>query len=327
VSFSNGDDSAQSSARVELLPDAVTDHPLWRLAPEAARPFLQLARVDRPIGWQLLVLPCWQSSLLAAFALHGAPNLLHLALFLVGAVSMRGAGSTYNDFVDRDIDAKVERTRGRPLASKRVSPRAAIVFLVAQCLVGLCVLLSFNRLTILLALASPLIVALYPFAKRVTSWPQAVLGCAFAYGALLGWTAYANAFALPAALLYAASIFWTIGYDTIYALQDVRDDAVAGVRSTARLFGAHVRLAVGALYGASTVLAFAATAAAGGGAAAYAGAGAYAAHLAWQTTQTRDDAPPSLALRLFRSNRDAGLLLCAGFFAQSLFNAFLAPAG
>ena len=318
MTSTRGDEAAQ----IELLPDSVADHPLWRVTPAAARPYLQLARLDRPIGWWLLVLPCWQSGALAALAQHGAPNLAHLALFFIGAVSMRGAGSTYNDLVDREIDAKVERTRGRPIASGRVSPRAATVFLVAQCLVGLGVLLSFNGLTIALALASPLIVAIYPFAKRFTSWPQAILGTAFAYGALLGWTAYADAFSAPAALLYGASILWTIGYDTIYALQDARDDAVAGVRSTARLFGAQVKRAVGGLYGASTLFAIGATYAAGGGVVAWAGVAAYAAHLAWQVSRTRADSPPAEALMLFRANRDAGLLLFAGYLAQSLVTVF-----
>ncbi|HEY8071522.1 MAG TPA: 4-hydroxybenzoate octaprenyltransferase, partial [Methylocystis sp.] len=221
----------------EALPDTVSGHPVLRFAPGPLKPFVQLARLDRPIGWWLLLLPCWQGGALAASALGLAPDFKQLALFFVGAVAMRGAGSTYNDIVDRKIDAEVERTRNRPLASGRVSLRAAVVFLVAQCLVGLAVLLSFNGLTIALALASPLIVLLYPFAKRFTSWPQAILGCAFAYGALVGWTARADAFAAPAPLLYLSAIFWTIGYDTIYALQDIQDDARVGVRSTARLFG------------------------------------------------------------------------------------------
>jgi 4-hydroxybenzoate polyprenyltransferase len=304
------------------LPDAVADHPLWRHAPESMKPFIQLARIDRPIGWWLLLLPCWESNALAASALHRAPSLLHLALFFVGAVAMRGAGSTYNDLIDREIDAKVERTQGRPLPSGRVTPRVATIFLVAQCLVGLAVLLCFNDVTIALALASPLIVLAYPFAKRVTSWPQAVLGFAFAYGALLGWTALTGALGWPAALLYASAIFWTIGYDTIYALQDLRDDAIAGVRSTARLFGERVQLAVGGLFAASVIFAELATLAAGGGVLAQLGVAAFAAHLGWQTLQTREDASPALALRLFRANRDAGLLLFAGFAAQSLANVF-----
>jgi len=311
----------QKADVAEVLPDAVTGHPVLRFAPGPLKPFVQLARLDRPIGWWLLLLPCWQSSALAASALGLPPDLRQLALFFIGAVAMRGAGSTYNDIVDRKIDAEVERTRNRPLANGRVSLRAAAVFLVAQCLVGLAVLLSFNSLTIALAMASPLIVLLYPFAKRFTSWPQAILGCAFAYGALLGWTAGADAFAAPAPLLYLSAIFWTIGYDTIYALQDIQDDARVGVRSTARLFGAHVRGAVGGLYALSVVFAQAAMLAAHFGAFAQLGVLAFAAHLFWQARQIDETAPPELALKLFRANRDAGLLLFAGFFAQSVWGA------
>lgn len=312
MSLTRGDDADT------LLPDAVADHWLWRHAPARLRPFVQLARLDRPVGWWLLLLPCWEGSALASASLREAPNLWHLMLFFIGAVVMRGAGSTYNDYVDREIDAKVERTRGRPLASGRVSPRAAIWFIVAQCLIGLWVLLSFNGLTIALGFASPLIVLLYPFAKRFTSWPQAILGTAFAYGALLGWTSRTGALEAPALLLYLAAILWTIGYDTIYALQDLRDDAIAGVRSTARLFGENVQLAVGGLYAGSVISAALAVHLAGGGVFAWLGVVAYAAHLAWQTSQTREDVAPPTALRLFRSNRDAGLLLFAGFFLQSL---------
>jgi 4-hydroxybenzoate polyprenyltransferase len=311
----------EKAGAAEALPDTVSGHPVLRYAPGPLKPFVQLARLDRPIGWWLLLLPCWQSSALAASALGLSPDFKQLALFFVGAVAMRGAGSTYNDIVDREIDAEVERTRNRPLASGRVSLRAATIFLVAQCLVGLAVLLSFNGLTIVLALASPLIVLLYPFAKRFTSWPQAILGCAFAYGALLGWTARADAFAAPAPLLYLSAIFWTIGYDTIYALQDIQDDARVGVRSTARLFGAHVQGAVGALYALSVIFAQAAMLAAHFGAFAQLGVLAFATHLFWQTRQIDEAAPPELALRLFRANRDAGLLLFAGFFAQSLWGA------
>ena len=309
---------SQDQEPENLLPDAVADHPIWRHTPPALRPFVQLARLDRPVGWWLLLLPCWESSALAAVALREAPNLWQLTLFFIGAVVMRGAGSTYNDYVDREIDAKVERTRGRPLASGRVSEKAAIAFLVLQCLIGLAVLLSFNGLTIALGFASPLIVAIYPFAKRFTSWPQAILGLAFAYGALLGWTARADALGAPALLLYLAAIFWTIGYDTIYALQDIRDDIAAGVRSTARLFGAQVKRAVGGLYALSASCAALAVFTAGGGVFAWAGVVAYAGHLAWQVSQTDETIAPAKALQLFRANRDAGLLLFAGFFLQSL---------
>lgn len=313
---------AQGGDEEAALPDAVVDHPVWRHAPAAWRPFVQLARLDRPIGWWLLLLPCWEGSALASAALRHPPNLYHLTLFFIGAVAMRGAGSTYNDYVDRDIDAKVSRTRGRPLASGRVSARAALWFIVAQCLIGLAVLLSFNGFTIALGLLSPLIVLIYPFAKRLTSWPQAVLGLAFAYGAMLGWTAQTGALGAPALLLYVAAILWTIGYDTIYALQDLRDDAIAGVRSTARLFGPHVKRAVASLYAGSVICAALAAKMIGGGVFAYAGVAAYAAHLAWQTAQTEDGVAPETALKLFRANRDAGLLLFAGFFLQSLAGMF-----
>jgi 4-hydroxybenzoate polyprenyltransferase len=305
-----------------LLPDAIPNHPLWRFAPAPWRPYVQLARLDRPVGWWLLLLPCWQSSALASVALGKAPHLLHLLLFFVGAVAMRGAGSTYNDIVDRGVDAKVERTRGRPLASGRVSVRAAAAFLAAQCAIGLAVLLSFNVYTVALGLLSPLIVLIYPFGKRFTSWPQAILGCAFAYGALLGWTAQLGALETPAIFLYLSAICWTIGFDTIYALQDLRDDAIAGVHSTARLFGAQVRWAVGALYAACVVFAELALLSVGAGALAQAGLVAYAAHLAWQTWRTREDCAPQTAMMLFRSNRDAGLLLFAGLLAQSLVAVF-----
>lgn len=312
-------EQSENTSGGELLPDAVADHPLWRLAPAPLRPFVQLARLDRPTGWWLLLLPCWQSSALAAAALGRPPDLFQLALFFIGAVAMRGAGSTYNDIVDRKIDAKVERTRGRPLASGRVSVRAATTFLVIQSLVGLAVLLSFNLFTILLGLLSPLIVLIYPFAKRFTSWPQAILGLAFAYGALLGWTAQTGSLDWPAIWLYLAAIFWTIGFDTIYALQDMRDDSIAGVRSTALLFGKRVRLAVGALYLCSIAFAQLAVLAAHAGGAAQVGVLAYAAHLAWQAFRTDERIAPPVALMLFRSNRDAGLLLFAGFAAQGLY--------
>jgi 4-hydroxybenzoate polyprenyltransferase len=311
----------QDETSETLLPDAVADHALWRLAPAFIRPYVQLARLDRPIGWWLLLLPCWQSSALAACAVGRAPDFHHLVLFFIGAVAMRGAGSTYNDIVDRDIDAKVERTRERPLASGRISPRAAIAFLVAQCLIGLAVLLSFNGFTIALGFLSPLIVLIYPFGKRFTSWPQAILGLAFAYGALLGWTAQTGALGLPAILLYISAILWTIGFDTIYALQDLHDDAIAGVRSTARLFGARVKSAVGALYLGCVIFAELALLSIHAGALAQLGLVAYALHLAWQTLRTSADCAPQTALALFRSNRDAGLLLFAGLFAQSVYDA------
>ncbi len=289
-----------------------------RHTPQSFLPFVQLARLDRPIGWWLLLLPCWWSSLAASASRGAPPNLAHLALFFLGAVAMRGAGSTYDDLVDRDIDAKVGRTAARPLPSGQVGARAAGAFLVAQALVGLIVLLCFNRFTVALGLASLLIVAVYPFMKRITFWPQAVLGLAFSFGALLGWAAAYGSLALPALLLCAGTVVWTIGYDTIYALQDASDDLAAGVKSTALYFGSRVRRAVAAFYGAAFVLLGLALFAAGiVRPLAIAGLIGMGAHFFWQIV-TLDPADPALALRLFRSNRDAGLIFCAGLAGAAL---------
>jgi 4-hydroxybenzoate polyprenyltransferase len=307
------------------LPDAVEDPFILRFAPQSWRPFLQLARIDRPIGWWLLVLPCWQSSALASVRAGAPPHWRDLLLFLIGAIAMRGAGSTYNDIIDRDIDAKVERTRARPLASGRVSVPAAAGLLLAQCLVGLAVLLSLNRFSIVLGFSSLALVAAYPFMKRVTSWPQAVLGGAFAWGALMGWAAAFGSLGPAPLLLYAGAIFWTIGYDTIYAVQDVRDDAVVGIGSTARFFGSRVRAGVGCLYVACVILTAAALAAVGAGGLALAGLLGFACHLGWQVLALRGVNPETGeategvdALTLFRSNRDAGLILFVGLFAEAL---------
>ena len=284
---------------------------MLRLAPEGAVPFVQLARWDRPAGWQLLLAPCWQSAALAGLAAHRGPNVWHLLLFLIGAIAMRGAGCTYNDILDRRLDAGVERTRGRPLPSGRASVKSAAIFLVAQSLVGLAVLLCFNAFSIAVGMASLLVVAIYPLMKRITSWPQAVLGLAFSWGAFMGWSGAFGSLAWPAFALYASAICWTIGYDTIYAQQDARDDAIVGIRSTARLFGTNARLAVGLFYAAAAAFALLALAGVGAGLVARLGWAAYAAHLAWQVVRM-DPASPATALRLFRSNRDAGLLLFAG---------------
>jgi len=294
-----------------ILPDASPTSFILALTPRVALPFVQLARLDRPIGWQLLLAPCWQSAALAGIAHRAGPNLVHLALFLIGAIAMRGAGSTYNDILDRKLDAGVERTRGRPLPSGRVSVPAAAVFLVWQAMVGLAVLLCFNRFAIGLGFGSLAIVAVYPLMKRITAWPQAVLGLAFSWGALMGWAALTGALAAPALFLYASAFCWTIGYDTIYALQDARDDAIVGIRSTARLFGAHVRSGVALFYLGAALFAELAVFSAGGRIVAQLGMCGYCLHLAWQLRRI-DGATPATALRLFRSNRDAGLILFAG---------------
>ena len=298
-----------------VLPDARPQSLVLRLTPDFALPFVQLARLDRPAGWQLLLAPCWQATALAGLAAHRGPNLWHLVLFLIGAIAMRGAGCTYNDILDRKLDAGVERTRGRPLPSGRVSVRAAAIFLVAQALAGLAVLLTFNPFSIWLGVASLGIVAVYPLMKRVTSWPQAALGLAFSWGALMGWSASFASLALVPVLLYFSAFCWTIGYDTVYAMQDARDDAIVGIRSTARLFGAKARLGIAIFYAAAAALALAAILIAGGGPIAVIGWLAYAGHLGWQLSQV-EGADPATALRLFRSNRDAGLILFAGIALQ-----------
>ena len=298
--------------------DAVRGHWVDRLLPEAWKPYARMARLDRPIGWWLLLWPCWWSAALAAGALGRAyPDPWHLVLFLVGAVAMRGAGCTYNDIVDRDIDAKVARTRSRPIPSGQVSVRNAKLFLLAQALVGLAVLLQFNRFAILLGIASLGTVAIYPFLKRVTDWPQLGLGIAFSWGALMGWAAAFGSLAVAPVLLYLGGIAWTIGYDTIYAHQDKEDDALVGVRSTARLFGARTKPYLAAFYALAVILFAGALAFAGAGPAAYAGLAAFALHLGWQVMSLRADDADN-CLRLFRSNRDAGVLFFAGLVADAL---------
>ncbi len=293
------------------LPDAVTGHWADRHAPSALRPYLRLARIDRPIGWWLLLLPCWWSAAIAAVAAgRPYPDPAHCLLFLIGAVAMRGAGATYNDIVDRDLDARVARTRGRPLPSGQVSVTGALVFLAFLSAVGLAVLLRFNGFAIAVGFASLIPVAFYPFMKRVTSMPQLVLGLAFAWGGLMGWAAAFADLAAPAILVYAAAIAWTIGYDTIYALQDIEDDEVVGIKSSARLFGEHVRLGVGVCYGLAVLLVVAALVLIEAAPLAYLGAAAFGLHLASQVWRI-DRRDGVLALRLFRSNRDAGLILFA----------------
>lgn len=289
-----------------------------RGAPAWARPFLRLARADRPIGSWLLLLPCWWSAALAALAGgRPYPDPWHVAAFAIGAVAMRGAGCTWNDLVDRDLDAMVERTRSRPLPSGQVSARAAALFLVAQALVGFAILTTFNGFAIAAGVASLAVVAIYPFMKRFTWWPQIGLGLAFSWGALMGWACAFGRLDAPALLLYAGSISWVIGYDTIYAHQDREDDALIGVKSTARLFAENTKAALAAFYALAVVLIGGAVFSAGGGAASYVALGMFAAHLAWQVA-TIDIDDPAGCLRLFKSNRDAGLVLFAGLCVDAL---------
>jgi 4-hydroxybenzoate polyprenyltransferase len=289
-----------------------------RHAPPWARPYLQLARLDRPIGSWLLLLPCWWSTGLAALA-SGArwPDLKLLVLFAVGAVAMRGAGCTWNDILDRDLDARVERTRSRPIPSGKVSIAGAFVFLLALALIGLFVLVQMNAFAIATGIASLAVVSVYPLAKRVTWFPQAVLGLAFSWGALMGWAAVFGKLGFPALVLYAGSILWVIGYDTIYAHQDREDDAIIGVRSTARLFGEQTRMALALLYAGAVILISAAGILTGGGILFALGVAGFALHLAWQV-RTIDIGNPAKCLYLFRSNREAGLILFAGIVLDAL---------
>lgn len=300
--------------------DAVRGHWADRYIPVAWRPYARMARLERPIGWWLLLWPCWWSSALATDALGAWPNLWHLALFLVGAVAMRGAGCTYNDIVDRDLDAEVARTRSRPIPSGQVTVRQARIFLVAQALVGLLVLLQFNWFTVALGVLSLLTIAIYPFLKRITYWPQLGLGIAFSWGALMGWAAIFGRLDLAPVLLYLGAVLWTIGYDTIYAHQDKEDDALIGVRSTARLFGERTKPMLTLFYAGATVLFTAAFVSAGAGIAAYLGLTLGALHLLWQV-RTLDISDPDNCLRLFRSNRDYGGIVFVGLVADSAMRA------
>ncbi len=287
-------------------------------APGWARPYLRLARLDRPIGSWLLLLPCWWSTALADIAARASvPNIAHIALFFIGAFAMRGAGCTWNDIVDRDLDARVERTRSRPIPSGQVSVGQAAGFLIAQALVGLIVLIQFNTFTIATGVVSLAIVAVYPFMKRVTYWPQIALGLAFSWGALMGWAAAFGRLDAPAFILYAGSIAWVIGYDTIYAHQDRDDDALIGIKSTALLFGENTKPMLGAFFSAAVVLIGWSVYLVGAGPMFWFALIAFAAHLAWQVSRL-DIGDPDLCLALFKSNRDAGLILFAGLILAGL---------
>jgi 4-hydroxybenzoate polyprenyltransferase len=288
------------------------------LAPAFTRPYLRLARLDRPIGSWLLLMPCWWSVGLAGMQVGRLPSLWHIVLFFIGAFAMRGAGCTWNDLVDRDLDTRVERTRSRPIPSKQVTVAQAIVFMLAQALIGLLVLIQFNRFTVVTGLASLLVVAIYPFMKRITYWPQIVLGLAFSYGALMGWPAAFGRLDWPAIVLYAGSISWVIGYDTIYAHQDRDDDSLIGIKSTALLFGERTQPMLASFYAGAVVLIAAAGLMAGGGLIFVLGLIAFAAHLAWQVMRL-DINDPAHCLMLFKSNRDAGLILFGAMLLEALF--------
>jgi len=300
-----------------LTPDS-TAPGLLRLLPPAWRPYAALARLDRPIGTWLLLFPCWWGLTLASPHLAESGKLLWLALvFAVGAAVMRGAGCTINDILDRDYDAQVARTAQRPIPSGAVSLRAAWIFLAAELLVGLAVLLALHPFAWTLGVASLALVFSYPLMKRVTYWPQAVLGLAFNWGALMGYAAMTGTLAPAALALYAAGICWTLGYDTIYAHQDKDDDALIGVKSTALKFGAATKPWLFGFYGATILLAALAGALAHLAWPFYALLALGAGQLFWQAAMADiDDAGDCLAK--FRSNRWFGWLLLAALAAGQL---------
>ena len=285
-----------------------------RWLPAGVRPYARLARLDRPIGTWLLLFPGWWGIALAS---RHWPDPVLMALFAVGAVVMRGAGCTLNDIADRDYDRQVARTRLRPLASGAVSVPQAVAFLIAQLAVGAAVLFSLNRTSILLGFAVLLLIATYPFMKRVTYWPQVFLGLNFNWGALIGWTAVTGTLAWPSLLLYAGGVFWTIGYDTIYAHQDKADDALIGVKSSALALGAKTRPWLFVFYAAAVVLWAAAGRQAGLSALFWVGLALVVMQLAWQAALV-DVENPSDCLAKFRSNRLVGWLLLVGIVGGHL---------
>ena len=309
--------------KASAIADAGIGNWVDRFAPAPLIPYLRLARADRPVGFFLLAFPCFWSVGLAARSLDAAyPDPRLLILFAIGALVMRAAGCTYNDIIDRDIDAQVARTRARPIPSGQVSVPSAFLFMVVLSLIGFAVLLSFNGFTIWLGLCVLPIVALYPFVKRFSFWPQAVLGLAFNWGALLGWTSVLARLDWPAIVLYVGAVAWTIGYDTIYAHQDRDEDGVLGLKSTALRFGRSTRAWLAAFY----ALAFLAITAAGimahAGTAFLLGMMAAGAHLAWQVaTLNIDDADN--CLRRFRSNRDFAALVFGAILIDMALAAIL----
>jgi 4-hydroxybenzoate polyprenyltransferase len=329
--MTDSDDAPVAGAAQTVPGGAVADAPAgnWvdRYAPAAARPYLRLSRADRPIGTWLLFIPClWGIALAAGAGGWGFyPGDLWLALSCgVGAALMRGAGCTWNDLADRQIDAQVARTRSRPLPSGQVTPRQALVWAVVQALAAALILFSYNAAAIALGVASLGLVAIYPFAKRFTWWPQLFLGLAFNWGALLAWAAHSGSLGWPPVLLYLSGIAWTLFYDTIYAHQDREDDALIGVKSTARLFGDRSRPWLAGFLAASVLLLAAAVLAALLPAGnplqlvlALGGVWGFGWHLAWQLRRLDTD-DPQTCLRLFRSNRDAGLIVALFLAAAAL---------
>ncbi|MGV1870636.1 4-hydroxybenzoate octaprenyltransferase [Agrobacterium rosae] len=314
-------DQGDLSGRVS---DAPSNNWVYRILPRTLWPYAQLARWDRPIGWELLMWPCFWSAAMAANAAQHLGTfswgllLFHLFLFFAGSVAMRGAGCTYNDLVDHEIDMAVARTRSRPLPSGRVSRKQAKIFIVAQALVGLAVLLCFNGFAILVGLSSLVFVAIYPFAKRFTNWPQFFLGLAFSWGALMGWAGQFGSLSVSPVLLYVGAIAWTIGYDTIYAHQDREDDTAVGIGSTALLFGDETHGWLIGLYGAALVFIFLAFLTAGVNWVGYLGL-VVSAFLLFRQVKVLDIDNVEQCLALFKSNNRVGLLIFAGLLLPLVF--------
>ena len=316
----NPDQGSPAEHGARSVADAPAGNWVDRYAPAAWQPYLRLARMDRPIGTWLLLFPCWWSVTLAEVS-NGRPypDLKLLALFAIGAVVMRGAGCAYNDYVDREYDARVARTAGRPIPSGQVSPEAALLFVAALSGVGFLVLIWFNLFTILLGIASLGLVAIYPFMKRLTYWPQAVLGLAFNWGALMGWAAVKGSLDWPALLLYAGSVLWTIGYDTIYAHQDTEDDLMLGLKSTALTFGEDTPFWVGGFYVGALLLWIGAGFLAGTHLVFFFGVALVGLQMAWQVS-TLDTSDPKNCLRRFRANRDVGAAIFIALVADTLLS-------
>jgi len=284
------------------------------------KPYFNLARIDRPIGTWLLLFPCWWSLALAELSRGQViPNPNYVLMFVIGAFVMRGAGCTWNDIVDRDLDAKVKRTASRPIPSGQVSVTQAVMFAVVLSLIGLAVLLSFNRFTIVLAIASLALVAIYPFAKRYTNWPQFVLGLGFNWGALVGWSAVTGSLSAAPLILYAGSIAWTLGYDTIYAHQDRADDIKVGINSTAIQFGDATKTWVGGFYAVAIVLWAIAGWLAGAQFVFFIGLVVAAFHFSWQVNTLNINSAAN-CLERFKSNRTIGIIVIVAICAEMLSN-------
>ena len=283
--------------------------------PERFHPYVHLARLDRPIGVWLLLLPGWWGILLASAQLSGLTfnTVWLMVLFGVGAIVMRAAGCVINDLWDRNMDAEVERTKTRPLASGDLTVLQGVVFLGALLFLGFCILMLLNGATIILGLVSIPLVILYPLAKRFTDWPQAVLGLTFNFGALMGWTAVMGGIGIQAILLYAAGFFWTMGYDTIYAHQDKEDDALIGVRSTALKFGDDSKMWVSGFYAVMLLCLATALSLSAVNLIALPGLAVIAVHLFWQMSRWDPDDNQS-SLKMFQSNRDLGLIVLGVIF-------------